>query len=308
MEIGVLFQTMLSLFAAMAVGFFGSKLGLIDQDFNRKLTSLLLTLLHPCLIFSSVMGEEHLLTNLQVLELSAIAAGCYAVLIPLSSLLVRALRAPKNDWGTYRFMLVFSNIGFTGYPVVRALFGDEAMFHVTIFVLMFQLVVFSFGVHLISDGSGPFRLDWKVLLRPLVLTSLAAMAIYLLDLQFPAGLSGAVAYVGDMTSPLSMVIIGCSLAAVPVREVLGNWRIYALTAVKLIALPLLGYLILRPLLGSSLELNVATVILAMPVATNVTILALAYGGNQRLASAGVFVSTLLSLFTIPAILWLIFLR
>lgn len=308
MEFGALFQTMLSLFAAMAVGFFGAKMGLIDQDFNKKLTSLLLTLLHPCLILSSVMGEEHLLSNLQVLELSAIAAGCYAVLIPLSSLLVRVLRAPRDDWGTYRFMLVFSNLGFTGYPVVRSLFGDEAMFHVTIFVLVFQIVVFSFGVYLISGGAGPFRLDWRMLLRPLVLTAFAAMAIYLLDLRFPAGLSGAVAYVGDMTSPLSMVIIGCSLAALPVREMLGNWRIYALTAVKLVALPLLGYLLLRPLLGLSLELGVATVMLAMPMATNVTILALAYGGNQRLASAGVFVSTILSLFTIPAILWLIFLR
>ncbi len=308
MELGALFQTMLSLFAAMAVGFFGAKLRLIDQDFNRKLTALLLTLLHPCLILSSVMGEEHLLSNMQVLELSAIAAGCYAVLIPLSSLLVRALRAPRDDWGTYRFMLVFSNIGFTGYPVVRALFGDEAMFHVTIFVLVFQFVAFSFGVHLISDGTSPFRFDWRIFFRPLVLTALAAMAIYLIDIPFPAGLSSAVAYVGDMTSPLSMVIIGCSLAAVPLREVLGNWRLYVLTAFKLVAVPLLGYLVLRPLLGLSLELGVATVMLAMPAATNVTILALAYGGNQRLASAGVFVSTILSLFTIPAILWLIFLR
>ena len=308
MKITLLLVTMSSLFSTLAIGFFGAKLGLIDQDFNRKLSKLLLTLIHPCMILSSVLDKEHLLSGGQMMRLGGLAVGCYIVLIPLSALLVRMLRIPKADWGTYRFMLVFSNIGFMGYPVAEALFGPDSAFHVTIFVLIFQFVAYSVGVNLMSDGEKPFRFDIKILLRPLVITALLALVIYLTGFHIPAVLGGMISYVGRISTPLSMVIIGCSLAAIPLGEVMGNWRIYVLAGIKMAAIPIMANLLLRPFLREPMLLAVTTVMLSMPVGTTATTMALAYGGNEKVASSGVFVTTILSLFTIPAILWLLFLR
>ena len=76
MKITLLLGTMSSLFSALAVGFFGAKLKLIDQDFNRKLSKLLLALIHPCMILSSVLDKERLLSNGQMLWLIGLAVGC----------------------------------------------------------------------------------------------------------------------------------------------------------------------------------------------------------------------------------------
>ncbi len=307
MSITSLFDVMSSLFAAMAVGFLGVKLRIIDQNFNKKLSGLLLTLIHPCMILSSVLGKERVMTGGQLAVLFAVAAGYYLIMIPVSTLFVRILHAPREDWGTYRFLLMFSNVGFMGYPVAQALLGPEADFHVTIFVLMFQFFSYSYGIHLMSNGER-FRLDLSLFRRPLVWAAIAALFLYLTHLQPPELLSGMVQYVGKVSTPLSMVIIGCSLAEVPWRAILGNYRIYVLSFTKLVLVPILGFLLLRLFLKNSLLLGTAAVMLTMPAGTTAATLALAYGGNQKLASSSIFLSTIISLFSIPAILWLLFLK
>lgn len=308
MKITLLFGTMSSLFAALAVGFLGAKLKLIDHEFNRKLSRLLLTLIHPCMILSSVLDKEHLLSAGQLLQLGTLAVACYVALIPLSALLARLLHVREAERGTYRFLLSFSNIGFMGYPVAETLFGPDSAFHVTIFALVFQFVAYSVGVSLISGGASPFRFDIRIFRRPLIVAALLALMIYLTGFHVPQIPAGMISYVGRISTPLSMIIIGCSLADIPLGQIVGNWRVYALVGIKMVAIPILAFLLLRPFLRDPLMLGVTTVMLSMPAGTTATTMALTYGGNERLASSGVFVTTILSLLTIPANLWLLFLR
>ena len=306
MSIAALLRTMVSLFAAIAVGFAGAKLGFLDGSFNRQLTKLVIYLVHPLMVLASVLNKEHLLSNGQVLELIGIAVVCYGVMIPLSLLAVRLLRIPPADRGTCRFMLIFANVGFMGYPVVQALFGPDSSFYVTIYVLIFQLVVYTYGVHLLSDGTRPFRLQWRYFARPMVIAALAALVIYLLDLRMPETVANVASYIGNLSTPLSMIVIGCSLASIPMKQVFANPRIYGLAAWKLILFPLLAFAVAKPFISNPLLLGIITVTSAMPAATNATMLSVEYGGNQELASSGVFVSTILSMVTIPAIMWLLF--
>ena len=136
--------------------------------------------------------------------------------------------------------------------------------------------------------------------------SLAALAIYLSGWQPPALLHQAVKYVGDITSPIVMLIVGCSLAQMRFGQIFGSWRIYALSALKLAAVPLLAYAVLRHVLTNEFALCVLTVLLCMPIATNTTILSYQYGADETAASSGVFVSTLLSLLTIPLMMKLLY--
>ena len=140
MNIPALFEKMMILFAVLIAGFVCGKTGVMDQDSNRAVSRLVAKLTNPMLALSSVMTGQRLMTNLQVLELTLVAVGCYVFLIGTSVLIPKLLRAPRESGGLYRFMYIFSNIGFIGYPIVGALFGDGALFHVTIFVLFFNLL------------------------------------------------------------------------------------------------------------------------------------------------------------------------
>lgn len=126
---------MMILFAVLIAGFVCGKTGVMDQDSNRAVSRLVAKLTNPMLALSSVMTGQRLMTNLQVLELTLVAVGCYVFLIGTSFLIPKLLRVPRESGGLYRFMYIFSNIGFIGYPIVGALFGEGALFHVTIFVL-----------------------------------------------------------------------------------------------------------------------------------------------------------------------------
>lgn len=305
MDITALIQKMLILFLTILVGYIAAKAGVLTEQSNRAFSSLIVNVTNPLQILASVLCCDHALSNLDVLWLSLIALCSYIFLIASSFLLPKLLRIPPADAGLYRFMYIFSNISFIGFPLVTSLLGSGATFYLTIFVLFFQLVVWSYGVHLIG-GKGHFRFHLSILLRPCVLASLCSYAIYLSGLRFPAVIGSAATFIGDATSPLAMLIIGCSLAQMEPKSVFGRWRVYVLALLKLIVVPLLAFAVLRPILKNELMLGVSIVTLCMPVATNTTIISYQQHADDKLASSGVFVTTLLSVITLPLMMYLLF--
>ena len=299
MDILALCRKMVILFFCMATGFAAAKGGAMDLQSNKKLSALVVNIANPMQILASALTGERLLSTGQTLRLAGLIALIYLALIALSFPAVRLLRVRDAERGLYRFMFIFSNTGFLGYPVVESLLGSGAAFYVTIFVLFFQLFCWSYGASLMR-GAARFRFQWKVLRQPCVAASLAAFAVYLSGWQPPALLHQTVKYVGDITSPV------VSLAQMRFKQIFGSWRIYALSALKLAAVPLLAYAVLRHVLTNDFTFHVLMVILCMPVATNTTILSYQYGSDESVASAGVFVSTLTCMLTIPLMMKLLF--
>ena len=305
MDFTGLCQKMVILFFCMAAGFVAAKAKVMDVQSNKKLSSLVVNVSNPMQILASALTGEHVLSNRQTLGLTGIILAIYASLIVLSFAVPKLLRVPKEQKGVYRFMFIFANTGFLGYPIVESLLGYQATFYVTLYVLFFQILCWSYGVSLIR-GEPRFHFHWRVLRQPCVVAALAAFAVYLSGWQPPVLLHRAVKYVGDITSPVVMLIVGCSLAQMRPGQIFGNWRVYALSFLKMAAVPLLAFVILRQVLSSEFVLCVLTVLLCMPIATNTTILSYQYGADETVASSGVFVSTLLSLLTIPLLMHLLF--
>ena len=107
------------------------------------------------------------------------------------------------------------------------------------------------------------------------------------------------------TMPLSMLIIGTSLGAISVRAALADWRVYAVSAARLLVCPLLTWLVLRPFVGGAL-LGIPVLLAACPSAMVVTALCLQYGRSDAFASKCIFLNTILSAVTIPLLIWLLF--
>lgn len=305
MDITALELKMVVLFFSIMVGYIAAKVGVLTLEGNKTLSKLLVNVTSPLLILSSVFKGEHALTNAEVFFLTVQILCCYACTIPLSFLIPKLLRVPRKDANLYRFMFVFSNIGFIGYPVVSSLFGAGAIFYVSLFVLFFQVFCYSYGVSLVS-GAPKFRFRWSVFKQPCLIAALFSYVFYISGLKVPTIVYDATAYVGNLTSPLAMLVIGCSLAQMELRKVVSNWRIYILCVLKMIVLPLIMYSVLHLVITNELMLGVTMVVLCMPVATNTTLVCYEYGSDASLASTGIFISTVLSLFTIPLIMKLLF--
>ncbi len=303
MNISGLSQQMFLLFGIIMIGYIATKCKKMDSVTNQKLSTLISCVTNPLQVVSSVLQGERPLENSMVLKITGIACCIYVVLIILAKALPRIFRARVGQEGVYQFLFIFANVGYMGYPVIEALLGTEYLFCATIFVMTFQLFCWSYGVSLLS---GEKKISWKAFLRPMIVAALLAYGIYFANIQVPPVCYQLTKTVGSITSPLAMLIIGCSLAQLSLKEVFGKWQMYVLAVLKLLLLPIAGWFVLRLFITDKVLLGVFVVTLAMPSATNATIISYQYGGDEKMASSGVFLTTLFSVATIPFVMWLLF--
>ncbi len=303
MELSVIVEQIFMLFLIAAVGYLGFKTKILNAEGNKVLSRLVIHLTLPALILSSVAEVPQDITKSGVLLLLGASFFTYALLGAVSLAVPRILRADRRDYGVYHFMTIFGNVGFMGFPVLSALFGEKAIFLAAIFNLPMNLLCFSVGILMIAPKGT--KLKVTTILNPTVVASVAALLLYLLPLSLPAVFNEGLSLLGSATIPLAMMLIGSSLAQLPFREVWNIPKLYLLSLIKLIFCPLLIYFVLGLFIDDSLLLGIATVLTAMPVATNATMLCIEYDGNELLASRGVFISTILSLLTIALIVFIL---
>ena len=305
MDLSSIFTQMALLFTVIALGYIATKCRVLDANSNRHFSNLVICITNPCTVLHSVLAGEHVLTNGEVFQLTGFSFAVFGFMILVAPLVVKLLRV-KDDIGLYRFMIVFSNVGFIGFPVVRAVFGANAVFYAAIYNLVFQLVLYTYGVRQISKNPADRKIGWRMLCKPIIIASLLAYVFYLVDFQAPAFVVNAIGLVDQLTSPLSMLVIGCALAQVPVKNVFNNWRTYPFIAIKQLLLPVICFLVLRLFIQNELILGMLTIMTLMPIANMAAMFCAKYDGNQPLAASTTFVSTLFSLIGIPILMFTFF--
>lgn len=304
MDISGLLNQMVILFVIILIGYVAAKAKVMTPTTNKQLSTLITMLINPLQLLSTSFSGVRPLSTGDALLLTGIALAFYAVSIVVALLLSRSLDRDERRRKVYEFLFIFSNVTFIGFPVVEALLGEGYKFYITVFTMAFQLVCWTYGVSLMSGEKMRFNL--KLFTRPMIVAAIITYAVYFSGLKVPEMLYKITNTVGSMTTPLAMLIIGCSLAQLPLKRVFLNGKMYLLAAVKLIVMPIAGYFILHPLLKDPAMLAVSVVVLAMPAATTATILSYQYGADDKLASSGVFITTLLSMVTIPVIMSILF--
>lgn len=302
MDLTTILTQMLVLFFLMILGLIAQRFGIMDQTFNARLSNLLIKLAVPCMILASV-GRQNpfsdVATLIRVLTVSALVNAAAPF---LAHLFVRLLRV-KEERNLYQFMFSLTNAGFMGLPVIQSIFGDTAMAYAAIFLLPNNFLAYVYGIRLFQKQ---VRLKWKQVFNPPVVCSILACGICLFHLQEPAIVYQLTDMVGDITTPLAMLIIGASLAKVSKKELLQDRRLLPFTLIKMLVIPLLYDLVLRLFVSDETLRIVCMMMMAMPVATNAVIFSSAYGGNTALSSRCVFVTSTVSVVTIP-LLCLLFL-
>ena len=296
---------MVVLFLVVIVGYIANKCGVMDGDFNKRLTNLVLMITCPAMILDSVINSENVFTLGEIGSICALAVISYALAFALGFLVPWLMHTPPEKLGVMRFMVIFGNVGFIGFPVIRAIFGSDAVFYASIFNMPFNLLSYTIGAYLIAGKGSGTKLSRKDLCSPCVIAAVLSLLIALTHIQFPAVVGDTVELIGQVTTPAALLIIGSNLAQLPLRGIVGGPRIWIVSAVRLLISPLLLFLILRGWVSDAVVLGVAVVLQGMPVSTNCTMLALQYGGDAESAGQGTFITTLFSILTIPILTMLV---
>ena len=301
MDIMVVFQTMLKLFLLLILGFVLFKCHIFDEYTNKKISALIVNVASPMLIISSIAGVEG--SNKSIVFLM-IGAGIlmYIGFIILGKIINRIFPFPKKDWPVYECMVVFANTGFMGYPVLLDVFGQEAVFYASLIHMAFNFFVYTYAIMYLTKGDdSEFKLNFKQLLTPGIILIFVGIFIYLFDIQLPSVLMDTINSVGSLTAPLSMMMIGSSLAVYPIKDSFTDWRSYVFAFVRLMIVPFVTMIMCRLLHIDAYYANITIITNAMPVGSMVLMLATQYNANVKIVTRNIVVSTLLSVITIPIV-------
>lgn len=301
MDIMVVFQTMLKLFLLLVLGFVLFKCHIFDEYTNKKISALIVNVASPMLIISSIAGVEG--SNKSIVFLM-IGAGIlmYIGFIILGKIINRIFPFPKKDWPVYECMVVFANTGFMGYPVLLDVFGQEAVFYASLIHMAFNFFVYTYAIMCLTKGDdSEFKLNFKQLLTPGIILIFVGIFIYLFDIQLPSVLMDTINSVGSLTAPLSMMMIGSSLAVYPIKNSFTDWRSYVFAFVRLMIVPFVTMIMCRLLHIDAYYANITIITNAMPVGSMVLMLATQYNANVKIVTRNIIVSTLLSVITIPIV-------
>jgi len=284
------------------IGYLGRRFRAVDEAAVGIFTTYILTISLPALILVSLQRpfSRDLLGSAGIAL--ALSSAMYAALFALAVVYPALLGLSPRERGVHRYAFIFSNVGFMGYPVVEAVLGREALFHLAIFNIPFTFLAFSIGAWLIAkEGQRPLALSWKTFVNPSVVATLFGFVFFIGSVRFPYPVLRTLSLLGDTMTPLSMVVIGAVLGSMEPRRVLGNPRNYVTILVRLLVLPALLGGTLYALGFRGLTLALPTLVSAMPVAANTTLLAALYEGDVHSASSMVFLSTLFCVLTIPLV-------
>lgn len=306
MDTGLVVQQMLVLFAMMVIGFVAFRLNLLDAPACSKLSSLIVHILNPAIIINGVLGKDASKAGDLIAQNFVLIVLLFAILIVLSAPIAKLLRVKREQRSLYQMMTIFSNVGFMGIPVVSSIYGADAVIYVSFYILVYNLLLYSLGVWLIGRGSEQgVKFSIKKMCNTGVLACLISFLIFGLKIETPAAVNTFMGYVGNSAIPMSMIVIGASMAQADLKETFSDGKMLLYCAVKLIAIPVAMAVLVQFMPFDPLLEGVFIIMMAMPVGSVVTLLAEEYGADRTLSSRGIVMTTVLCVVTLPivSVIW-----
>ena len=295
----ILIRQILQMFLLAGIGFLLFRCGKITREGSRTIGNILIYVSLPAVIINGFLVER---TAEHVYGLLWSAAASFVLL--LMSVLVSHFVFRKDPVGA--FASSFSNPGFFGIPLVIAALGEGAVFYAAPFIALLNIGQWTYGVSRLNGQPVLQGLQPKKLIRaPFVIALLAGVALFALQLPLPEIISGGLRTVAGLNTPLAMFTVGIYLSQTDIPGMLKRKSLGLISAVRLLAIPLIALLLLWLLPERMQEMRTVLLICAAcPVGSNVAVYAQLYGKDYPYAVETVVFSTVLSLASIPLITYL----
>lgn len=312
MSIAVVLQQMIIIFILIGIGIILYRRKMISEEGSKQISGLIINVTNPALLICSAL-EDGPKASLSELGIAFVTyAAVFAVLIGVGFLLPYILRIPKNLHYAYQMLTVFGNVGFIGIPLASAVLGSESLIFVSIFNLLFNLLIYTFGISLLqraaarqakegaklpADQISPSRL--KKLVNAGTISAAVTILFYLGNFRVPVIVSSALSYTGRATTLLSMLVLGVSVAQMAPKDIFSHPKLYAFTLLRQVLVPIGCMLLMRGILDNKLILNTMLLMVAVPAANMPLMLAKQMDMETESISQGIILTTVLSLVTVP---------
>lgn len=289
----ILLKQIALMFVLIMIGYLLCRKKLITLQGSGEMGKILLNVVIPCVIINSFWCERTAEKTASLVQGSVIAAVVMAVAVIISTL-IYGLRD-----GVSCFSSAFSNAGFIGIPLVQAVLGNSAVFYLSLMIVLVNFLQWTYGLYVLTGDKGKMKLS-VVVKNPVVISVVAGVVIYLLNLPRFAFTDTLISSITAVNTPVAMLVTGVYLAQSPLTDIISDRRTWMVSILRLLVIPAVSLLVMKLFPFGTQEMKVAIMIAAAcPVGSNVSIFAQQVGASFRDATNQVCLSTILCLLTIP---------
>lgn len=285
------------LFLLILAGIYARKKGIITSQNRKKFTDLIIEIILPCNIVNSFLIDWSYQILMNCLTVFIAAVTAQIIYVVLSKLLFK--KSEKDRQPVLRYAIICSNAGFLGNPIVESVFGSQGLLFASVALIPLRFAMWSSGLRLftVTNGKSTVR---KLMTHPCIIAVFIGFFLMLSQIRLPVFVLKTLSGIGGSNTAISMIVIGSILADIHVKEIM-DIELFRFSLIRLIAIPAGIFVIMKLLDMDSLVTGVIVLLAAMPAGSTTVMLAEKYGGNSGYASSCVFLSTVLSLITIPVI-------
>lgn len=295
-------QQMAVILILVSIGIFLCRRGITDKLTSKQLSTIVMDVCNPALILASILSGDITADASEVLIGIGLGIGFYAILVLLGFVLPKILRVAPDKQRLYNMMVVYTNTGFIGIPVAKAILPSNAIIYVVVINVLYSLLFYTHGVMIL--GGKKSRPDLKKILNPGTIMAILSLVVFAFDIKLPEFLSSTISYIGNATVFMSMILLGAAIYRSNIREGFKDGKIWAYVGIRMVLVPVLIYALLR-LTGVNNDAVLGLSLMAcVPVGNLPLIQAEKMGEDTSTLSLAIAVTTLLSLFTITGLMTL----
>ena len=281
------------LFILIFAGFVCVKTKAVKMEGKKAFSDLLLYLIVPAMVINSF--------NIDILHnlLKAFELSILLLLIGLFITLALTAKHKSPDLPIMRFACIFSNAAYMGFPLIQALFGAEGLLYASAYVTVFNILLWTVGYAMVSGKVRPGEVLHSILTTPVLWSVLLGLTLYLCRVNVPELIRQPLQLVGNMNTPLSMIITGMLIAGSKPEKLLGNREIYRIILIRMLFIPLVSFLLFRLLSVQGMVAEVVLLLEACPCAAITSVFAVQFGYDEDLAAGSVVITTFISIVVLP---------
>lgn len=289
---------MLVLFILISIGFLCGKKGLINENAAKKMTDIVLYVVTPCVMISAFQKEFSGDTAIKIL----IAAAAAIVILVFSTLLARLVIRDKNESRkkVLQFSVIFSNCGFMSLPLQKELLGEDGWFYGSIFVAVFNIFVWTYGLLDMSGDKKQLSIK-KLVFNPGIMGAAVAMILFVCRIKLPEIVIQPVTHLANLNTPVPMLIIGFYLSRAKLKDAFSDVGTYIAMSLRLVIIPVIVTFIMALLKLDKTMMIAFVIACSAPTAASTTMFAAKFNRDVELSVGVVAASTILSIITMPLI-------
>ena len=303
MDMSALLTKMVIFVVLMVIGYIGARTKLLNSEFTKAASKLTLNVFMSATIINSVIANPPQLSGG---ELAKVMLACFVSVgfgYLLSALIVRLLPFQRERKPLMELLISVTNTMFIGVPVAEPIFGSQAVFYIAMSCIPFNVFLYTYGVWRMNQSGERVKLNWKDMVSVPLIATMAALLIFVLNIPMPGVVKELCSTLSAATMPMSMLVIGSSLGGVSLLDAFKEKNLYFASLMRLVLVPLLTLPVLKLITTDPVLLGAMVIIAGCPSAVMVTVLAIQYGRDAEYTSKGILLNTVLSMVTLPALVY-----